>query len=490
MKNDPPVNDLSNIGANRYPHIKITNETFPRALATRLIEDDGDEYFGAFLPKTAARILIDFLNRIFRLRSCDIEIDGSFPVPCTQYFRRRCVAPCVASTCSRKEYLQIVDLARFFLANDRESLVQSISAIVDQYSKRDDFESAARYRDMMVAIDRFWNEPRWNVWLDDAVDTIAAEETSEGTTLYLVTHRGRKVLGRKVLVAHRNSFPTPESAIRYLVENFYLFHLPREIRMSHGLLDRRELETQLSARFGSQAKLTVSDPKRKGKNALRGLDLSHAEHLLDQAKPVANAERISSDLSSIFNISAPVGRVEAFDVAHISGTVFVAASAVWINGQFDASLYRFHFSSAKSEVQSLADTVMFRLVDPHQELPHLIVIDGGTSQLNAVLKKINEGQAVKVPIIAAVKPRGKHSSIAAFLTEDGRAIPFDVDSPAHAMLQLLRDEAHDLANRVHRDYREMLPFFEARGFDRPLVVPLRFHAENGGAEDLMPIGTR
>ena len=64
---------------------------------------------------------------------------------------------------------------------------------------------------------------------------------------------------------------------------------------------------------------------------------------------------------------------------------------------------------------------------------------------------------------------------------------FNRDSPAHSVLQLLRDEAHGLANRVHRDYREMLPFYEAKGFERPLVVPLRFHAANGNADDLIPI---
>jgi hypothetical protein len=58
------------------------------------------------------------------------------------------------------------------------------------------------------------------------------------------------------------------------------------------------------------------------------------------------------------------------------------------------------------------------------------------------------------------------------------------------MLQLLRDEAHDLSNRVHRDYREMMPFYERAGHKHPLVVPLRFHAENGGADDLIPIEAR
>ncbi|MEO6334005.1 MAG: hypothetical protein ABIO91_03405, partial [Pyrinomonadaceae bacterium] len=62
-----------------YPHIKLTNEHFPRALATRILKDDGDEYFGAFLNRTSVRILLDFLNRVFKLRSCTIAIDGTFP---------------------------------------------------------------------------------------------------------------------------------------------------------------------------------------------------------------------------------------------------------------------------------------------------------------------------------------------------------------------------------------------------------------------------
>ena len=110
--------------------------------------------------------------------------------------------------------------------------------------------------------------------------------------------------------------------------------------------------------------------------------------------------------------------------------------------------------------------------------------------MNAVLKQLDETDASRAAIVAAVNPRGRHSAIAAFLTEDGRSVAFDADAPAHSMLQLLRDEAHDLANRVHRDYREMMPFYEKAGFETPLVVPLRFHAENGGAEDLIPIESR
>ena len=102
-----------------YPHIKLTREPFPRVLATRIIADDDAEYFGAFLNRTNARMLLDFLNRTFRLRSCDIEVDGSFNYPCTMHYKRRCIAPCVRDLANSEDYEEIVGLVRLFLLNDR-----------------------------------------------------------------------------------------------------------------------------------------------------------------------------------------------------------------------------------------------------------------------------------------------------------------------------------------------------------------------------------
>lgn len=488
MKNDRTVNDISDLGADRYPHLKITNETVPRVLATRRIEDDDAEYFGAFLTKTAVRILIDFLNRVFKLRTCDIEIDGSFPVPCTQFYRKRCLAPCVEKLCSRDEYLHTLELAKLFLSDQRRLLTKALRDLINRHSENLDFETAARYRDILQAVEKFWKQPRWSVWLDDAVDTYAVEDTADGVTIYLVTHRGRGVLGRKVFTVTREDFESPDEALAKIIESFYVFHLPKEIRVSRNFHGRTELAERLAKRFGRAAKISVVNPKTKGVNAYRGLILGRAEHELDSVKPLASADVISARLAKIFELARHPTRVEAFDVAHISGTGFVAASAVWDFGRFLSAEYQFLLSEEKSELAALADAVVRRLIDKKRKPPDLVVLDGGKSQLNKVLKSLDGD--VRPAIIAAVKPRGKHSAIAAFLTPAGESVPFDAESPAHNMLQLLRDEAHDLANRIHRDYREMLPFYEAAGHATPLIVPLRFHAENGGADDLIPIETR
>src|SRR5207244_4136712 len=101
---------------------------------------DGAEYFGAFLTRTAVRLLIDHLNRRFRLRSCDIPIDGAFAMPCTQYYRRRCLAPCVAKLCSSEKYAERVELVRLFLANDRQKFRSLVKRLIAANAEELDFE--------------------------------------------------------------------------------------------------------------------------------------------------------------------------------------------------------------------------------------------------------------------------------------------------------------------------------------------------------------
>lgn len=493
MRNDPSVNDISDLAGNRYPHLKLTVERFPRLLATRRVEDDGSEYFGAFLTKTSVRILIDLLNKTFRLRSCELEIDGRFDAPCTQYYRRRCVAPCVESLCSVEEYSGLVGLVRFVLANDQGSFRKLISNLIHDRSEQLDFESAAKYRDILTTIETWWQKERLQVWLDDTVDTFAVEDTLEGTSIYLVSHRNRRVLARKVFAVDREDYESGDVALSRIIDSFYLFHLPREIRVSRDFEGRKSLEERLSERLGHRAKIIVVNPKTKGINAFRGLMLSHDEHELDKAKPLASSDVISRRLKKIFQLAKSSLRIEAFDVAHISGTGFIGASAVWENGRFVSEDYRIlvpDISTKKNELTTLSAAVVNRLSTPSMPTPDLILLDGGSSQLNAVRTALENASLIDVPIIGAVKPPGRHSAVSHFLREDGIRTQFDPNDPAHNMLQLLRDEAHNLANRIHRDYREMKPFYEAAGHAEPLIVPIRLHAQNGGAEDLVPIGSR
>ncbi|HEX8637172.1 MAG TPA: hypothetical protein VF692_03840, partial [Pyrinomonadaceae bacterium] len=211
-----------------YPHLKLTNEKFPRLLVTRKIENDGAEYFGAFLPETGVRFLIDFLNKTFRLRACEIEIDGQFDVPCTQFYRQRCVAPCVASLCDEQTYNETVELVRLFLRRDRTELEKLFLREIENYAEELNYEKAGDRRDRWHSTEKILTEKKWNLWLDDAVDTFEVEETDEKFLVFLVTMRGRKALGKRVFTLRK--IGAIEEVLPAILPQFYRFHAPKEIR--------------------------------------------------------------------------------------------------------------------------------------------------------------------------------------------------------------------------------------------------------------------
>lgn len=543
MKNDPAVKDFDEGSAGLYPHLKITAEEFPRVLATRRIEDGGAEYFGAFLTRTSARILIDFIDRIFRLRSCDIPIDGSFSVPCTQHYHRRCLAPCVASLCDRDRYLAMVDLVRLFLANRRGDLNDALGFRIRLASDALDFETAAYWRDILESIDSYWSKPRWNAWIDnDATDTFEIEDEPDGPRVYLVTQRGRYVLGRKVFKFSPGV--SVSEAMSRIVRGFYRVYAPREIRVSHDFDGRKDLAKLLSERFGRAVPIGLLTKNTKRVTTSRAVRLTRDESELDAAKPPTDAATIGSELKGIFDLDRAPHRVECFDVAHISGTDFVAAWSVWLDGHFVGSEYGIRVSRAVSELDSLAEAVEFRLANAPR--PDLIVLDGGRPQLSAITQAAGKERNGRPEVVAAAKPKGHHSGIAYFLMQSGEQVEFDGSNPSQNMLKILRDDAHDLANRAHRDLRDLRHNYElasilpsineaerrellraAGSINRlvslsddeislmttpsiarrvvkdlgiyrsgrakevlPLIVPIRFDDENGSADDLRPLPTR
>ncbi|MEO8041562.1 MAG: hypothetical protein ABI646_03030 [Acidobacteriota bacterium] len=524
-----------------YPHIKLTREKFPRALATRILKDAGDEYFGAFLNRTSVRILIDFLNRTFRLRSCTIAIDGTFPVPCTQYYAKRCVAPCVSSLCAPRQYSEIVDLVRLFLRNDRELFLAAIAKKIERAAADLEFETAAYFRDMLESVERYWSNASWRVWLDDSVDTFELQEDDRGVSVILISQRRRRALGEMVFNFSPSRDIPATQALADVITQIYQFHLPREIRVSHDFDGRTQLAKKLGSRFGKAIKIIVATSSVRRVTTDRALDRTRERLFLQALASKPDADEIKRDLARIFQLDAKPSRIEAFDAAHISATGFAAGVAVWKDGKDLPDDYEHWLSDRDSELETLRAFIAERV---SRTKPDLIVIDGGRSQLNAGIDAVRE--IIRPPrIIAAVKPKGKHMSVSHFLTDDGRRIEHDSTGSAFQLLQRLRDEAHDLANATHRLGRDMMHFYEPAAIlpslnerqrqelmrevgsiraivdldeefflkrfgkskakriradlaafrsgditSQPLIVPIRYVETDGAAEDLIPIETR
>jgi excinuclease ABC subunit C len=524
-----------------YPHIKLTSEQFPRALATRILKDDGNEYFGAFLNRTSVRILIDFLNRTFKLRSCTIPIDGTFPVPCTQYYAKRCLAPCVASLCDHESYLEMVDLVRLFLRNDRELFLAAVSKKIESAAEELDFETAGAYRDVLQAVESYWANARWQVWLDDSVDTFDLQEEDGWISVIIISQRRSRALGELVYKFEKSQSVASTQAIADVMLQFYEHHLPREIRVSDDFDDRNALTKELGRKFGRKIKIVVAKSARRRVTTDRALDRTKERIMLEALSDKASDAEIAAELARTFQMRKAPSHVEAFDAAHISATGFAAAVAVWRVGLDSSNEFEHWISDRESELETVRAFVADRV---GRTTPDMILIDGGPAHLRAGVEAVSK---ISRPprVIAAVKPKGKHMSVSHFLTDDDRRIDFDQDVHAFRILQRLRDEAHALANATHRLGRDMMHFYELasmlpsldererqallrdvgsiRGIveldedefvkrfgkkkakavlndlasyhaghvsPRPLIVPIRYVEADGAADDLIPINSR
>ena len=440
-----------------YPYLKITNEKFPRLLVTRKIESDEAAYFGAFLPETGVRFFINFLNKLFKLRTCTIDLDDKFNVPCPQFYAKRCLAPCVKNLCGEKDYLESVELLRLLLERRNGILTEKILDKIEKYAADFDFETAAEWRDKLTALEDFWKKNEWILWLDKATDNWEIERRDGKIYVFLVTMRGRKNMGKRAFV-FENQF-TDEEMFDEILPDFYRFHAPLEIRISNDFPNRKQLADELSKRENRKIKITLTNEKNQKVTIDRAVERNKHEFDLQNLKMTVSVKDLQKQIKRIFNLKQIPRHIEAFDVAHISGTNPVGANAVWKNGKFAPDEYGFYFSGDSSELKTLENSISARF-SKGENAPDLLLIDGGVSQLNAALKALENHNDRKFSIVSAVKPPKKHGEISHFLTETAEKIAFEKDTDAFLFLQNLRDEAHTAANSVHRISRDFSHFYE------------------------------
>ena len=443
-----------------FPYLKLTvNEAYPRIFITRRIKRDGALYYGPFLPASYARQTIKLVNKYFKLRTCNLEIDGRLPRPCLDYQMKRCLGPCVAGLCSHEDYARAVEDVKLLLSGRTEELVRELERRMNEAAENLFYEAAAMYRDWIYMVRDLSERQKMVLQGQDDMDLFGYHQEGSRLALAVFAMRAGRVVGRREFFWEDLIAFDPAEFFSSALKQYYLqdTFTPKEILIPADIEDAEAIEAWLTER--KRSRVHVRSPKRGLKSGLLDLVIRNAEITFDTRFRILKpkGEELLRPLQQTLGLDALPRRIETFDISHVQGSDTVASMVVCENGEMKKVDYRkFKVESVKGpdDFAAMREVVHRRyealLEEDEGRLPDLVLIDGGKGQLSAAVAALEdlglEGQAV-----AAIAKREE------LLFVKGRAEPIALprEAPVLHLVQMMRDEAHRFAVSYHRKRREL-----------------------------------
>ena len=181
-----------------YPYVKLTlSERYPRVYVTRRLRKDGSEYYGPYFPTSLAYRIVDLIHRHFLVPSCKVDLTRYHPRPCLQYYIRRCLGPCVENLTTPEAYREAVRDVKLFLEGRQTDLVRSLRERMNQASAGEEFERAAKYRDLISTVELLQEKQRIASVEGDDADVFGYHYEGGMLAVNLFHMRGGRVLDRR-----------------------------------------------------------------------------------------------------------------------------------------------------------------------------------------------------------------------------------------------------------------------------------------------------
>lgn len=439
-----------------YPWICIKNEDFPRIFLTRTKIKDGSEYYGPYAKVRPARILLDTIKSLYKIRTCNLNLapekiaEGKYRV-CLEYHIKNCNGPCEALE-SKEDYDEKVEAIRGIIKGDFRFAKKYLEERMYRFASNLEFEKAQMIKQNIESLDDYQAKHTVvNPTIDD-VDVFGM--TSDETAAYVNYFKIRN--GSIV-----QSFTTEIKKVLEETDEDILEEALVEIRQKFDSTSKEILiPFHLSIEIPN-VKLIV--PKVGDKKRIVELSEKNAkEYRLEKLKqvqiidPERHTNRIMSEMQRILRMPVEPRHIEGFDNSNIQGTNPVSACVVFKDGKPSKADYRiFHPKTVEgpNDFATMEEVIYRRyrrLLDEGEPLPQLILIDGGKGQLSSAVKSLKLlGLYGKITIIGIAKRLEE-----IYFPED--SIPLYIDKKAETLkiLQRVRDEAHRFGVKNHRTRRK------------------------------------
>ncbi len=448
-----------------FLHLRLDlRERWPRYRLVRRILDDGARYFGPYHSASKARSTLAFLQRAFPLRTCTDAVLRSRRRPCLLHQMGRCVAPCVDGMVTEEAYLELARASTGLLTGRTRRSLANLRQRMTRAADAERFEEAARLRDLIASIEASVERQRvvdprrgdrdvWGLYREGSRGAVAVLPVREG------------VMGEPRVTLLSAAVGDDGIVLSSLVNAAYAegSSIPAEVVLPALPPDHAALAEVLSERRGRRCALVV--PQRGDKVRLVALAAENARvRWLAETDADERHRHAMRELARALELPEPPRRMECFDNSHIAGANPVAAMAVFVDGRPDRHRYRkYRIKEARGgdDYASMREILerRFRRALDEDDLPDLLVVDGGRGQVGVATAVLGDLGIHGLPVVGIAKPRTerrqgqRHATDKLVLPHRKDPITLRRDHPGLRILQHLRDEAHRSAVRYQRQVR-------------------------------------
>ncbi|MDA3904372.1 MAG: excinuclease ABC subunit UvrC [Desulfuromusa sp.] len=450
-----------------YVSVRIDlNDPFPIMQVVRQVKNDGAYYFGPYSSAAAIRETLKEIYRIFPLRHSSIERCSKRGRPCLFHQIGQCSAPCHGKI-TQADYRKLVDGVIQLLEGRESEVIARLQQRMEQAAEDMRFEDAARLRDQICSIEKSVEKQKVTEYGGGNQDVIGLHQDGGEVEVTLLFIRQGRLIGRR-------SYPLewkldlPELLSGFLQE-YYTSKviLPDQLLLPFSFEGADLLGEWLSEKRGKKVLLLA--PQRGEKKRLCLMAQRNARESYRQRGQRKHArDQILEELQLKFHLPCLPERIECYDISNVQGNHSVGSMVVLLNGEPATAEYRrFKIKTVEGadDYASLREVLNRRLSRgiEEQNLPDMILIDGGKGQLGVLTMVLNEfNLAQKIGAVGIAKSRvianvrGKvveRSEERFFLHGRKNPVSFRHGSASLFLLERLRDEAHRFAITYHRKLR-------------------------------------
>lgn len=440
-----------------YPWICLTKELYPRVFMTRQRLKDGSKYFGPYTDAGAARTVLNLIHDLYPIRGCRVAITPASLAAgkgrlCLEYHLKRC-AGCCTGLISPEQYGEYIDNIRQILRGETGELLRHLRSEMERLSEQMRFEEAQELKEQYQKVERYQAKSAIVSPTLDDLDVFGIDDDGSNDVYINYMHVQRGAVSRSLTLQYKRRLD--ESRQQLL--SYAMAEVARTFSISYDeVIVAQEPDSEfVGATFtvpqrGDKAKLL--DVSQRNARQRRVEDLGH----LERTDPAKRAQKTLERIKADFRLSELPVHIECFDNSNIQGTNPVASCVVFRDAKPSKKDYR-HFNIktvvGADDFASMKEVLTRRYTrlmnETPDDLPQLIVVDGGKGQLSSAVEALDEmGLRGKIAVVGIAKRLEE-----IYFPGDSVPLYIDKNSESLKVVQHLRDEAHRFGITHHRDRR-------------------------------------